>query len=215
MPSFREHVDTIARWRRFPGREWAESGVALTFDDGPDPEATPAVLDVLDDAGARATFFLVGEQLLAHRDLAAEIPRRGHWIGLHGFRHVEGEERGDLVRGLDAIEAATGERPGTYRPPYGRITEATHAACAELGLEVVYWSAWGADWEDIPPERIVDLVRRDLVERAIVLLHDSARYAHRPSALPTAEALPAIVEDAVSRGLSLGPVRRQEGGSHV
>jgi peptidoglycan-N-acetylglucosamine deacetylase len=206
VPSFREHVDTIARWRRFPGREWAESGVALTFDDGPDPEATPAILDALDEAGARATFFLVGEQLLAHHELGVEVARRGHWIGLHGFRHVEGEERDDLVRGLDAIEAATGSRPGVYRPPYGRIREATHAACGELGLEVVYWSAWGADWEDIPPERIVELVRRDLVEGAIVLLHDSARYAHRPSAAATAEALPAIVEAAAGRGLALGPV---------
>jgi peptidoglycan/xylan/chitin deacetylase (PgdA/CDA1 family) len=201
VPSFREHVDTLARWRSHPGREWVEVGVALTFDDGPDPESTPAILDVLDAGRARATFFLVGEQLLTHHELGREVARRGHAIGLHGFHHVEGEEGADLLRGLDAIEAAAGVRPRLYRPPYGRMHEATYAACRELGLEAVYWSAWGADWEDIGPERIVELVRRDLVDGAIVLLHDSARYGHRPSAKPTVDALPQLLETIEARGL--------------
>ncbi len=201
MPSFREHVDTLARWRRFPGREWADRGVALTFDDGPDPDGTPQVLDELDAAGVRATFFLVGEQLLAHHELGAEIARRGHVVGLHAFHHVEGEGRDGLQRGLDAAEAAAGSRPSLYRPPYGRIGEATHAACTELGLEIVYWSAWGYDWEDIAPERIAELARRDLVEGAIVLLHDSPRYGHRPSASATAEAVPLILEALADRRL--------------
>ena len=201
MPSFREHVDTLARWRRFPGREWGDGGVALTFDDGPDPDCTPEVLDALEAAGARATFFLVGEQLLAHHELGSEVARRGHGVGLHGFHHVEGEERDGLLRGLDAIEAAAGSRPRIYRPPYGRVSEATRAACAELGLELVYWSAWGCDWEDLAAERIVELVRRDLVDGAIVLLHDSARYGHRPSATATAQALSPILEAMATRGL--------------
>jgi peptidoglycan/xylan/chitin deacetylase (PgdA/CDA1 family) len=201
VPSFREHVDTLARWRRYPGREWLEAGVALTFDDGPDPDGTPGVLDALDAAGARATFFLVGEQLLAHHELGAEVAGRGHAIGLHGFHHVEGEESADLRRGLDAIEAATGVRPRLYRPPYGRIRERTHGACGELGLDVVYWSAWGADWEDIGSARIAELVRRDLVEGAIVLLHDSARYAQRATVEATVDAVPLVLEAIEARGL--------------
>jgi peptidoglycan-N-acetylglucosamine deacetylase len=201
VPSFQEQRDTLERWQRFPGRERIESGVALTFDDGPDPDATPDVLDELDVAGATATFFLVGEQLLGHHDLGGEIARRGHAVALHGFHHEEGEERDALLRGLDAIEAATGARPGLYRPPYGRFTEASHSACLELGLDPVYWSAWGLDWEPLPAERIAELVRRDLIGGTIVLLHDSARYADRPSARPTAEALPRILDSAAARGL--------------
>jgi len=205
VPSFLEQRDTLERWRRFPGRERTQTGVALTFDDGPDPEVTPAALDVLDAAGVRATFFLVGEQLLVHHELGAAIAAAGHQVALHGFRHVEHDEltepRDDLLRGLDAVEAATGARPKLVRPPYGRFSAASYAASRELGLQAVYWSAWGADWEAIRPARIAELVRRDLGPGAIVLLHDSARYAERPSARPTVDALPEIIADIGAAGL--------------
>jgi len=205
VPSFLEQRDTLERWGRFPGRERTQTGVALTFDDGPDPEVTPAALDVLDAAGVRATFFLVGEQLLVHHELGAAIAAAGHRVALHGFRHVEHDEltepRDDLLRGLDAVEAATGTRPKLVRPPYGRFSAASYAASRELGLEAVYWSAWGADWEAIGPARIAELVRRDLGPGAIVLLHDSARYSERPSARPTVDALPEIIADIRAAGL--------------
>jgi peptidoglycan-N-acetylglucosamine deacetylase len=209
VPSYQEHLDTIVRWRRLPGVERLEAGGsrwALTFDDGPDPDATPAVLDALDAAGARATFFLVGEQLLVHHELGAEVARRGHAVGLHGFHHEDHDRLADveedLRRGLDAVESATGTRPGVFRPPYGRPSPATGAACQELGLQLVYWSGWGMDWEPIPAERIADLVLRDLADGIVAVLHDSARYAYRDSAMPTAEALPAILEGAAERGLA-------------
>jgi peptidoglycan-N-acetylglucosamine deacetylase len=211
VPSFLEHRDTLERWRRFPGRERlepSEGRFALTFDDGPDPDSTPLVLDALDAVGARATFFLVGEQLLVHHELGGEVTRRGHSVALHGFHHEEhdrlprAEIRDDLLRGLDAIEAATGSRPGLFRPPYGRAVEGTREACEELGLELVYWSSWGMDWEPIPAERIADLVLRDLAGGSMVLLHDSPRYAYRDSARATAEALPSILAAASERGLS-------------
>jgi peptidoglycan/xylan/chitin deacetylase (PgdA/CDA1 family) len=206
VPSFQQHLDTLQRWRRFPGRERTESGLALTFDDGPDPDATPAVLDALDAAGAKATFFMVGEQAVEHRALAREVAERGHQVGLHGHEHVEHDELGDrakddLGRGLGAIEAATGRRPRLFRPPYGRFSEDSYAACRDLRLEPVYWSAWGGDWEAVPAERIADTSIRDLSEGTILLLHDSARYAYRQSAAPTAEALPAILAAAVERRL--------------
>ena len=214
MPSFRQHLDTLERWRRFPGLDRLEppgARLVLTFDDGPGPDATPAVLEALAAAGARATFFLVGEQLLAHHELGRAVAEAGHETALHGFRHVEHDELGadareDLLRGLDAVEAATGARPTLYRPPYGRFSEASYAACRELGLQAVYWSAWGCDWEGIPAPRIAELVVRDVVPGAVVLLHDSARYASRASARPTAEALPSILQAARERGLEPGPV---------
>jgi peptidoglycan-N-acetylglucosamine deacetylase len=209
VPSFREHVETVARWRELPGLERLDDGVALTFDDGPDEDATPALLDQLDELGAKAGFFLVGEQLALHHELGAELVRRGHDVGLHCFHHESmaqlghAEARDELLRGLDAVEAASGRRPRLFRPPYGLLGADSRAAARELGLELVYWSAWGMDWEPLPAERIADLVRRDLTGGAIVLLHDSARYGHRPSALPTVEALPSIVEACARRGLEL------------
>jgi peptidoglycan/xylan/chitin deacetylase (PgdA/CDA1 family) len=210
MPGFRQQLETLERWRRFPGLERVESGVALTFDDGPDPDSTPLVLDAL--GNARATFFMVGEQVEEHPELAREVLDRGHAVGLHGYRHVEHDELGDPGADLDAaaaaLEVATGRAATLYRPPYGRFSAASYEACLERGLRPVYWSGWGSDWEPIPAERIADLATRDLDRGTIVLLHDSPRYAYRPSARPTAEALPAILAAARERELAPVPLTR-------
>ena len=200
MPHFSEQVDTLERWRRFPALERADraDGVVLTFDDGPDEDSTPGVFDALDAAGARATFFLVGEQVEAHPELARELIRRGHDAQLHGYRHLthdllsRDEARDDLEHGARALRDATGVEARFYRPPYGRFTGDSYDACLALGLEPVYWSAWGTDWETISPERIAELVLPDLAPGAVVLLHDSPRYGHRPSARPTVDVLPLI-----------------------
>jgi peptidoglycan/xylan/chitin deacetylase (PgdA/CDA1 family) len=201
------------RWRELPGVERvAASGQAvLTFDDGPDssPEGTPATLDALDSAGAKATFFLVGEQIFAAPDLVAEILGRGHEVGVHGQRHfrhdrVPAEESAaDIEAGYEALAAATGSAPRFYRPPYGKLSAAGAETCRRLGLEVTYWSTWGLDWEPLPGERIARRVNRDLDDGAIVLLHDSARYAVRPSAAETARAIEAIAARAAVLDLDL------------
>src|SRR3954452_10576149 len=105
-------LDTAERWRRMPGLERVPAaGAALTFDDGPDPDGTPAVLDALDRAGVRATFFLVGEQLMRHHALAREAAARGHELALHCFEHVNHGEmrpqqvRDDIARALGSFEA--------------------------------------------------------------------------------------------------------------
>lgn len=209
MPHFSEQLDTLERWRLFPARERADGaeGVVLTFDDGPDQDATPTVLDALDAAGARATFFVVGEQVEADPALAREIAQRGHDVQLHGYGHVAhdllspDEARSDLERGARALRDATGLDARFYRPPYGRFSPGSYDACGALGLEAVYWSAWGTDWETISPQRIAELVVPDLSAGAVVLLHDSRRYGHRPSARPTAEALPLIAARVAELGL--------------
>lgn len=209
MPHWSEQVDTLERWRRFPGQERADGapGIVLTFDDGPDQDSTPAVLDALDRVGARATFFLVGEQVDVAPALAQEIVARGHDVQLHGHGHVShdnltAEEAGrDLERGARVLRDVTGTEPRFYRPPYGRFSSGSYEACRALGLEPVYWSAWGTDWETIAPQRIADLVTPDLAAGAVVLLHDSPRYSHRPSARPTVEALPLIAARAAELGL--------------
>ncbi len=201
------------RWRELPGIERVEaSGQAvLTFDDGPDaaPGATVAVLDALDSAGAKATFFLVGEQMAAAPEVVAEILGRGHEIGVHGQRHFRhdrvpvAESVADIEAGYAAVAAVLDSPPRFYRPPYGKLTEAGAEACRRLGLEVAYWSTWGLDWEPLPSGRIARRVNRDLDDGAVVLLHDSARYAVRPSAAETAAAIAAIAARASALGLDL------------
>ena len=214
MPSHAQLRETLERWRRFPAVESlppdeAAPRAVLTFDDGPDADATAAVLDALDAAGAKATFFVVGEQLMRHGALAREARDRGHEPALHGFSH-EGFDamypsaaRDDVARGVGAFEASLGSRPRWFRPPYGRFTEPAYEACRALGLEPVHWSAWGCDWEAIAAERIAELANRDLADGAVLLLHDSPRYAHRPSAEPTAAAIGAIAAHARQLGLRL------------
>ena len=203
MPSYRQLLETAERWREMPGLERLPGGIAITFDDGPDPDGTPPILDALDAAGVKATFFLVGEQLMRHHAIARETAARGHELALHGYEHVEHDSlrpqaaRDDIARALGAFEASTGRRPRFFRPPYGRFAEFSYKACGALALEPVYWSAWGLDWEDISGDRIADLVARDLDAGAIVLLHDSPRYADRPSAQATADAIAAIAEAGV------------------
>jgi peptidoglycan/xylan/chitin deacetylase (PgdA/CDA1 family) len=202
------------RWRRLPGLERVEApgAAALTFDDGPDRDGTPAVLDALEAEGVRATFFLVGEQLMKAPRLGREIRERGHEVALGGFVHERhdalypGQARDDLARALGAIEAATAVRPRWCRAPDGLFSDASYAACADLDLEPVYWSAWGLDAEALPAERIAALVLEDLAPGAVVLLHDSARYTPRPSPAPTAAAVRLVARAARARGIELLPL---------
>jgi peptidoglycan/xylan/chitin deacetylase (PgdA/CDA1 family) len=199
VPGFGEQRAILDAWRDRPARQRTGARhAALTFDDGPDPDATPLVLEVLADLGLRATFFMCGEQAERHPDLARRVADEGHTVGFHGHEHVREPPPGDFERGLRAVHEAAGRWPSLFRPPYGRVG-------AETPLETVLWSAWGLDWETVSPERIAELVSRDLEPGAVVLLHDSARYAPRESAEPTALALWAIAEEAQRRGIEFGP----------
>lgn len=189
----------------------ADGQAVLTFDDGPDssPRETLAILDALDAADAKATFFLVGEQIAGSPELGPEILARGHEIGVHGQRHFRhdrvpsAESVEDIEAGYAAVAAIAGAEPRFYRPPYGKLSAAGAETCRRLGLEVAYWSTWGLDWEPLSSRRIARRVNRDLDDGAIVLLHDSARYAVRPSALETALAIEAIAGRAAELGLDL------------
>ncbi len=204
------HPGRARRWQEHPGIQTVPAGnVVLTFDDGPDEDATASVLDALQSCDARATFFLLGSQAAAHSDLALEIVRRGHEIGLHGYGHQRHDRidaassRDDLARGSAALEDVLGVRCRWYRPPYGKMSAAADDACRELGMTTVYWSARGFDWENVDAGRIASVALSQIEDGAIVLLHDSALYARRPSAQPTADAIPLIAAGVQSRDLSL------------
>ncbi len=199
------------RWRRVPGVESVPpaAGAVLTFDDGPDPEGTPPVLEALAGSGAKATFFVLGCHVIEQPELIRKMTAQGHEIALHGMEHRRhdrldpAEAERELVDGIAAIESAGAGRPAWYRPPFGASSPTLAALCEELGLGLAYWTAWGQDWEGSSPERIADLVGRHLAPGAIVLLHDSARYAQRASATATAGALPLIAASAREANLDL------------
>jgi peptidoglycan/xylan/chitin deacetylase (PgdA/CDA1 family) len=182
------------------------AGVALTFDDGPHPDGTPAVLEVLVRAGVRATFFLVGEQVARRPALAAEIAAAGHVVALHGHRHklqlrlTAAEARADLRRGLAAVQDATGLQPLWHRPPYGIYSPAGLKAAIEAGLTPMLWSRWGKDWRRFTtPRRIAARATRNIAEGNIILLHDADFYSSRGSHERTAEALPIILRELKAR----------------
>jgi peptidoglycan-N-acetylglucosamine deacetylase len=175
-------------------------GVALTFDDGPHPEGTPALLDLLGEAGARATFFLIGEQVERRPEVAARIAREGHVVALHGHRHrnlLRVPPRAlahDLERGSRVIEDATGVRPTLYRPPYGIFSPAGLALAGRRGYRTLLWSRWGHDWRRFTtPERIADEVTRELSGGDVVLLHDADHYSAKGSWRNTLAAMPRIL----------------------
>lgn len=205
------HPGRSRRWRRRVGvqRVEARGHAVITFDDGPDEDATPAVLDALDATSARATFFLLASQVREHPAIAREVVGRGHEVGLHGYDHLRHDRitssrsRADVIRGFEAMESAVGVRCRWYRPPYGRMSSASAEVCRDLGMTPVYWSAWGVDWEDVSAGRIARIASEQLEDGAILLLHDSARYGRRASAVPTAEAIPLIAAQAAERSIAL------------
>jgi peptidoglycan-N-acetylglucosamine deacetylase len=208
LPALAPVLPRVARRLGIPLTVPATSGVALTFDDGPHPEGTPAVLEVLARAGAAATFFLVGEQVERRPALAAEIAAAGHAVALHGFRHTlqrrmrPSEVAEDLRRGAAAIEDATGSAPVWHRPPYGIYSGGGLDAARAAGLRPLLWSRWGKDWRRLTtPRRIAARATRELGAGDVILLHDADFYSSRDSHRRTVEALPAIITELKRRAL--------------
>jgi peptidoglycan-N-acetylglucosamine deacetylase len=199
-----------ALFPRLCGRGAADH-VALTFDDGPDPDSTPGFLEVLGGRPARATFFLLGSMVARAPQLAAEVAAAGHEIGVHGWDHryltLRGPRstRDDIARAADAIAAATGVVPRLYRPPYGVLTGGALLAARQLGLTPVLWSDWGREWtRGATPESVYAALTRDLRGGATVLLHDSDCTSPAGSAAAALGALPLLLGECERRGLRVG-----------
>jgi peptidoglycan/xylan/chitin deacetylase (PgdA/CDA1 family) len=207
-PALAPVVPGVAEVLGLPRRIDDSAGVALTFDDGPHPEGTPAVLAALEAADAKATFFLCGEQVERHPLLAAEIASAGHTVALHGYRHRNMLRLAprtfvdDLERGIGAIEDAVGLRPEIYRPPYGIFSYPGMVEVKARGLRSLLWSRWGHDWRATrPPEKITAEVARDLDAGEVLLLHDADHYSEPGCWRGTVAALPMVLERIRSAGL--------------
>jgi peptidoglycan-N-acetylglucosamine deacetylase len=202
-PGLAPHAPPLCSALRIPRRLDVE-GVVLTFDDGPHPEGTPAVLEALAKAEAKAIFFMVGEQVERYPEVAAEVAAAGHEIALHGFIHrnqmrvTPGRLAGDLARGAAALARATGVEPRLYRPPYGIFTPAG-LALARRDYDLLLWSKWGRDWRSrTTAAEIASLATRELSAGDVVLLHDADWYSAPGSHERTAAAVP-LVLDALER----------------
>jgi peptidoglycan/xylan/chitin deacetylase (PgdA/CDA1 family) len=193
---------------RLPEAAAARGEVALTIDDGPDPEVTPAVLDLLDAAGARATFFCIAERAARHPQLVREIVRRGHSVQNHTHAH---SHRFSLLgpRGFAReIEAAqrvlsglTGETPRFFRAPAGLRNPFLAPVLHRLGLVLASWTRRGYDTRERDPRRVLQRLTRGLAAGDILLLHDGhcARDAQgRPIILAV---LPALLAELRGRAL--------------
>jgi peptidoglycan/xylan/chitin deacetylase (PgdA/CDA1 family) len=187
--------------------------VALTFDDGPDPESTPQFLDQLDALGWRATFFMLGEMTRRDPGLARAVAERGHEIGVHGdvhgnmLRRTPRVARDDIRRAADEIADATGVAPQGYRPPFGTLSVGGLLAARRVGLQVVLWTSWGRDWRaEATGASVADDVLEGFVDGGTVLLHDSDCTSAPESWHSTLDALPLLEKGFADRGLVVGPV---------
>lgn len=203
------HLDRFQRWARGhllchvddPGPRFA-----LTFDDGPSPRNTPALLDVLAGLGARATFFLLRSPLRRSPELARRMLRDGHEVGVHGDLHLPawamptswiGRE---IERSVATMRDALGIMPRHYRAPFGLLLPRQAATVRACGLVPVLGDVYPADHALRRSEPIVSRVLRRLDRGSIVILHDSGVLGD-PDRGPTVAAVGAIVEAGARRGL--------------
>jgi peptidoglycan-N-acetylglucosamine deacetylase len=205
-----------ALFPRLSGRG-APDHVAITFDDGPDPAATPHFLEVLASRRVQATFFMLGSMVDRSPGLAAEVAAAGHEVAVHGFEHrylpLRGPRatRDDLRRARDSIAAATGSVPRLFRPPYGVLSTAALVTARQLGLTPVLWTAWGREWTaGASPGSVYATLTAGLAGGGTVLLHDSDCTSPAGSWRAALGALPILLADCAAQGLRVGPVAEHQ-----
>jgi peptidoglycan-N-acetylglucosamine deacetylase len=187
--------------------------VALTFDDGPDPESTPAFLAALDDLGWKATFFMLGDMVRAAPEVAHEVAAAGHEVAVHGdvhgnmLRRTPGRTQADITAAFDTVRDATGTSPLWFRPPFGIMSYSSLRVARGLGMRTVLWTTWGRDWrKEATPRSVVNEVMRRYVDGGTVLLHDSDCTSYPGSWRSALGALPELADVFSARGLTVGPV---------
>ena len=202
-------------WTRLPDAPGTRT-VAVTIDDGPDPEVTPRMLEVLARAGARATFFCVGARVLEQPELVRAIVRAGHAVENHSQHHLHrfsllgpAGMRREIAEAQEAIASATGRPPRFFRAPAGLRNPFLDPVLESLGLSLVSWTRRGFDTVERDPETVFARLVRGLAARDIVLLHDghAARtVAGQPVALAVLPRLLAQIEAAGLRTVTLAEV---------
>lgn len=195
-------------WIRLPPEARARSEVALTFDDGPDPRVTPRVLDLLDAAGTRGTFFCIGERAERHPDLCREILLRGHGVENHTQRHPHtfsllGSRRlaKEIGTAQAVLTAITGQAPRFFRAPAGLRSPLLDPVLSRLDLRLATWTRRGFDTRVRDPDRVTRRLLRGLEAGDILLLHDGNAARDRDGEPLVLRVLPNLLEAVAAAGL--------------
>ena len=193
---------------RLPPAAVARREIALTIDDGPDPAITPAVLDLLDAHGARATFFCIARHAEAHPVLCREIVRRGHSVQNHSFAHSHrfsllgpGAIRREVARAQDALAQVTGQRPRYFRAPAGLRNVFLAPVLHGLDLQLVAWTRRGFDTVRREPADLLARLTRGLGPGDILLVHDHHTATAASGRPVTLEVLPVLLQRFARDGL--------------
>jgi len=188
--------------------------VALTFDDGPDPASTPAVLRELDRLGWHATFFMLGTMARRAPGVVDDVVAAGHEVAVHGDEHrnmlrrTPRAARDDIQRATDTVAELARTEPVWFRPPFGILSLGALSGAKQAGLTTVLWTTWGRDWrKEATPDTVVADVLRRYVDGGTVLLHDSDCESYPGSWRATLGALAPLKEQLDARGLTVGPLR--------
>jgi len=196
---------------RLPQAAAARGEIALTFDDGPDPEVTPRVLDLLDEHGARATFFCIAERAIAAPELVREIVRRGHLVENHSRGHRAtfpmlglGGIRREIASAQASLTDITGHAPRFFRPPAGLRNPLLDPVLHDLGLELVSWTRRGYDTNRSNADEVGTLLLRRLAAGDILLMHDGHSARTEKGVPVVLEVLPRVL--AAARAAGLKPV---------
>jgi len=202
-------------WASLPAKAAARGDVAITIDDGPDPIVTPAVLDLLDQLGAKATFFCIGVKAKRHPQLCRQIVERGHAVENHSMKHwhnfaflLPGGYFTELQAAQQTLESITGVRPGFFRAPAGLRNPMLDPVLSRLDLRLASWTRRGFDTRERNPQVVLARLLEDLKGGDILLLHDG-NAARTEFGVPVIlEVLPPLLE-AITR-LKLRPVTLSE-----
>jgi peptidoglycan-N-acetylglucosamine deacetylase len=195
-------------WTRLPAQSAERGDIAITIDDGPDPEVTPRVLEVLATFEARASFFCVGERVSRHPDLARDIVGRGHTIENHSQRHrhyfsLLGPKRmaAEIEEAQQSIARVTGQSPRFFRAPAGLRNPFLEPILERLKLQLASWTRRGFDTVNADPEDVYRRLERSLAGGDILLLHDGHAARARAGTPVILEVLPRLLETLSRRQL--------------
>jgi peptidoglycan-N-acetylglucosamine deacetylase len=196
----------VGVWRGPVGRRQ----VSLTFDDGPDPDATPRLLRLLAARGARATFFLIGERAVRHPDLVRELLAEGHEVGNHTWRHRNAwflgprATQAEIVGGAKVLAEIIGETPRLFRPPWGIVNVPALRIARRAGYTTVLWSIQPEGAWVSPPDDQLRYCRRFLHDGAIIDLHDAPGLPGAPERL--LRLMPGLLDLVADRDYATVPV---------
>ena len=187
--------------------------VFLTFDDGPDPQATPKILKILDDAKIRATFFLCGKNIDKNKQITKAVAEHGHDIGNHSYYHKNALKTGlfatyeDLKKGQKTIQEYSKQKYTLFRPPYGKVNWASFLYLLSSGSKVVYWNIDPKDHSSLSAESVAEIILKKIRPGKVILFHDGRQNSNDQLQV-TIEALALVIQKTKKMNLKFNTISK-------